>query len=173
MASFWAVPSWQVLHVFALTNSDAHAYNQLLHAFSIAMPCPTCREHMQEFLQAYPLLEYIKSNSSRTLFSYSVALHNNVNKLQNKPIVSLDEAKKIWTDFIRNFAQRDNKPADAVYAHLDRKWIIAVCVLSAVVLALILVIVLGKKRTKLTEPSALLGGSLGRSITSRRAFTFG
>lgn len=171
MASFWAVPSWQVLHVFALTNSDARAYNELLHAFSIAIPCPTCREHMQEFLQTYPLLQYIKSNSSRTLFSYSVALHNNVNKLQNKPIVSLDEAKNIWTNFIRNFAQRDNELA--VDAHLDRKWIIAVCALSAVVLALVLVIVLNKKRTKLTEASALIGGSLGRSIASQRAFTFG
>ena len=99
MATFWTEPTWKVLHIYSLVNTNREAFNQLLHALAQSMPCPQCRLHLKQYLEDYPLSE------SQSLFKYSVDLHNDVNKRLNKPVMTLPEAKKKWLDAIKSPAQ--------------------------------------------------------------------
>ena len=98
MASFWSQPAWLTLHLFSLTQTvPQEDMYSLFQSYSRSMPCPQCRQHMQQYLQTHPI------TSETNMFAYSVALHNDVNKRQGKPQVSVDDAKLLLQQYIRNF----------------------------------------------------------------------
>ncbi len=75
-----------------------------LQAISRWLPCPTCAQHVQTFLQETP--------RTSTWFSYMVDLHNDVNIRKGRPIGSID--------FVRHIYQYDySHHPEAVY---DRVW---------------------------------------------------
>jgi hypothetical protein len=94
MASWWARPSWQVLHLFGLWYKNqpmSEEFDSLLRAFSVTMPCPNCRKHCQEFLTKHPPLQ-----SNMSSFGYTVWMHNVVNLRTGKPTMTQEQAEKHW-----------------------------------------------------------------------------
>lgn len=114
MPSFWSQPTWIVIHVYAYTyefqkkhdstgkqHQDYHKqFVTLLHSFAVSMPCQACRQHLKKYLLNHPIPYEID------LFQYSVDLHNAVNILQKKKVVSYNYALQLIQDYISHFPSR-------------------------------------------------------------------
>ena len=59
------------------------------------IPCPMCREHYKEHLKKLPLSPHLDRRDD--LFRWTVQLHNEVNILLKKPIVSETESINFYT----------------------------------------------------------------------------
>ena len=103
----WGRPFW-----FSLHSSAAHypikASNMVrdlmvgrLLALPIEIPCSRCRPHASAFIEANKnKLFYICSGRDK-LFNFYVDFHNKVNERYGKPIMSYEQARKIWMDGIK------------------------------------------------------------------------
>ena len=58
------------------------------------VPCLTCKEHFYHFLKSADL--DFATSSRENLFKFFVDIHNYVNQRYRKPIMSLEEAKRIY-----------------------------------------------------------------------------
>ena len=98
----WGPYYWGTLHIACLTAppvlTEEHkiAFVQLVESFTKVLPCPMCQEHFSRILQAYPIQDAFKSNVD--LFIWSVDVHNEVNKIIGKPIMSIPDAVVMWAD---------------------------------------------------------------------------
>lgn len=93
--------TWAVLHALACvceesrTNKCYRFYAKVLYRILHAFPCSTCRKHAVEYLDQNPAPLTKKDGSP---FEWSVNFHNTVNKRLNKPLMILEDAKKLWSD---------------------------------------------------------------------------
>jgi hypothetical protein len=63
----------------------------------VMIPCQTCKEHATSFIEAkYADLDDICSTRQK-VFGFFVDFHNKVNKRYNKPILSYDDAYKLYS----------------------------------------------------------------------------
>lgn len=67
---------------------------QLLISLPILIPCINCREHFFNFVRSSNLDDAVASRDK--LFDYFVRAHNYVNARYGKPIMSIDEAKRMY-----------------------------------------------------------------------------
>ena len=100
----WGNPMWKSIHYIALgypdkaTQIDKTAYYSYFTNLYKVIPCQSCADHLRMLVLQNPITtEVLKSN--RSLFNWTVNIHNEVNKKLNKPILSNDAA----------FALYDNK----------------------------------------------------------------
>jgi len=91
---------WAVIHQVALgapavmDASQSAAYMSFYAIIPQIIPCRSCGDHL---LQTYTEIPIEKSLAgSATLFTWTVDLHNAVNKRLGKPIVTVEQAKAIW-----------------------------------------------------------------------------
>ena len=59
------------------------------------IPCPMCREHYKEHLKKLPLSPHLDRRDD--LFRWTVQLHNEVNVMLKKPIVTETESINFYT----------------------------------------------------------------------------
>lgn len=59
------------------------------------IPCPICREHYKEHLKKLPLSPHLDRRDD--LFRWTVQLHNEVNQMLGKPIVTEVESIRYYT----------------------------------------------------------------------------
>jgi hypothetical protein len=103
----WAPLTWYIFHKLSLeynqvieSQSDSEEYKKHYIEFFKSMrtiiPCKTCRNH---FIQNTDIEENkIENNiSNENIFDWTVRLHNLVNKMHNKKIYSVEEAKKMYS----------------------------------------------------------------------------
>ena len=96
----WAHPLWAIIHYSAYYSSSIlqvpwkQAYKAFMSCLRYSMPCPICRNHLEENLSNINIDQYLHSNTS--IFEFTVILHNTVNKSNNKPLYGVDEARKIY-----------------------------------------------------------------------------
>ncbi len=76
-------------------------YVQFFQCMRTIIPCKTCRNH---FIQNTDLEEnkIEKNINDAEIFPWTVRLHNLVNKMHNKKIYSVDEAKKMYAQPLNN-----------------------------------------------------------------------
>lgn len=85
----WGPFFWHTIHIVALgypsEPSYAHkkAAKDFFESLQHLIPCPVCRDHYVEHLQKLPLTPHLDRRSD--LFRWTVVLHNEVNKMLNKP----------------------------------------------------------------------------------------
>lgn len=53
--------------------------------YGSVLPCPNCRAHYAKYIEEHPV-------DTKNLFKWSVDLHNDINRIQNKPTVTENEA---------------------------------------------------------------------------------
>ena len=90
--SVWGPILWGAIHVTCLTGS---ATPEFINAFADALPCPACSQHFKQLLAEVPFPD---SGDPSILFEWSVKVHNKVNERIGKPIVSVQQALKRWTE---------------------------------------------------------------------------
>lgn len=94
---------WKLLHNTAinypLCPSD-YVKNQMKNfilSLTVLIPCEKCRGHTAKYIEKHrdKLDEIVSSRDN--LFAFFVDFHNQVNKRYNKPIISVNEAIKLYT----------------------------------------------------------------------------
>lgn len=92
----WGPPAWKFIHYIALaypnnpSQDDKNNYENFFVSLQNVLPCNKCKENYKKHLQIFPLKESLDDNKS--LFKWSVDIHNEVNRLNNKNIFTLEQA---------------------------------------------------------------------------------
>ena len=82
---------WCVLHSLSFTckdSKDLQGLNDMLQALTLCLPCDTCKEHLQAYLQTNSL------NSCEKAPAYVLDLHNQVNLQNGKPAWVIDKLEE-------------------------------------------------------------------------------
>jgi len=96
----WGNAVWFIIHLTALyapqpLDQSFESFKQMLNALRFILPCSKCRSHLTQNLQYIDFDHCAKSNED--LFKCSWKLHNIVNKSENKPLMSLQDAFSMYT----------------------------------------------------------------------------
>lgn len=94
---------WNSLHWFSCNypdNPTPEQQKQVLEFVKIlksedGLPCPICRHHFTNWVRTHKIEEYVTSGEK--LFNFFWELHNDVNKRNHKRIVSLEEARRLYS----------------------------------------------------------------------------
>jgi hypothetical protein len=112
----WGRQGWHFIHSVALsypitpTDEEKENYKKFLFSLPDTLPCSICGEHFKENLEKFPP----KLDSREDFWKWSVDVHNEVNKSNDKPTLSYDEAyKEFENNYQKNF-DADNKPTQEV-----------------------------------------------------------
>lgn len=84
--------AWYMLHLiaaYAKTEAQIQAVHEMAKIVSQRFFCLRCRHHFAENLKVYPPPNV---NTYNELFTWTVEMHNRVNILNDKPVVSCAEA---------------------------------------------------------------------------------
>lgn len=90
--------AWYIIHTFALNAKTVEQINSVHVMLSIIAEtffCLRCREHFKENYTKFPPPKVNKYNE---LFIWTVELHNRVNIINNKPIVSHKDALEAYNE---------------------------------------------------------------------------
>lgn len=98
----WGPDAWTFIHSVALTYpvdptmTQKEGYRKFFTSLVDVLPCSICGKNYERHLVKHPLEQALKSRT--TLFRWSVDMHNEVNLLNGKKIVSYDEALALLTE---------------------------------------------------------------------------
>jgi len=101
----WGPSTWHTIHLLCytapvtLSPTEQLRYTTFFKALPFVLPCASCSEHLQEHYKQHPIENFVSSQAS--LFEWSVHIHNTVNQMLGKPIVSLEKAKSIWENHLK------------------------------------------------------------------------
>ena len=87
----WGNFLWGFIHTISLTNETKSI--EILKNINFVIPCDACKEM---YMDNVILLEDLDLTKNLALFEWSVDLHNKVNSKLNKPMISYDQARKIY-----------------------------------------------------------------------------
>jgi len=93
--SQWGPRLWDFLHAcsFALpekpTEEQTKAFEKLLEALRVLLPCPKCRNHYNTFIEEKPA----PATCGTDLQKWLVDFHNDVNERLGKPTIPLETVK--------------------------------------------------------------------------------
>ena len=99
----WGPEIWKGFHYTALgypenpTSIDKQHYLKYYESFMFVLPCQECRQHYREHVKKMPLAEHLGNRKS--LFNWTVEMHNRVNRSLGKSEMSCKEA---WTVYHNN-----------------------------------------------------------------------
>jgi len=106
----WGPIFWYTIHIVALgypkdpSYADKKAAKEFFESLQFLIPCEVCRNHYKENLKKFPITPHLDRRDD--LFKYTVMLHNEVNKLLNKP--TMTELEAIY--HLRRLGARDQSP---------------------------------------------------------------
>lgn len=83
---------WGALHTACLEPADMNALRNFIFLFPFVLPCSACRVSFQECLKELP-----PPTCPRQIFAWSVEVHNCVNFKLGKPLMGLQEARRVWS----------------------------------------------------------------------------
>jgi hypothetical protein len=80
-------------------GGDQLSYFKFFDSLPYVLPCEKCREHLKRHMEKYPIDAALAGGRS-TLFTWSVNLHNAVNRSIGKPEMTVADAMKHWTSVL-------------------------------------------------------------------------
>ena len=101
---------WHTIHVVALSYpsnpnyAQKRAAKEFYESMAELIPCPMCREHYKEHLKKLPLSPHLDRRDD--LFRWTVQLHNEVNVMLKKPVVTETES----INFYARLGARERSP---------------------------------------------------------------
>jgi hypothetical protein len=105
----WGPCGWNFIHYVALgyptepTENDKENYKNFFYSLQHILPCQKCADNFKENIEKHPIDNYLDNQNSLTKWTFDI--HNMVNKENNKPILSYDEAINIYiyrSELIKN-----------------------------------------------------------------------
>lgn len=100
--SIWGPYVWTSVHMIALgypekpSDTDKLNYKTFFSSLGNVVPCTTCSKNYTRHFLELPIDTFLESKKS--LFTWTVKLHNIVNIETGKPIWSIDQA---WDYYVR------------------------------------------------------------------------
>jgi hypothetical protein len=97
----WGPCMWKTLHYIALGYPDNPSvidqtnYAEFFMSLYKVIPCITCAKHYQDMVQQNSVVSHLQDNKS--LFRWTVDIHNLVNQRLGKKTWTVDEAFKHYT----------------------------------------------------------------------------
>lgn len=99
----WGPHLWAYMHYAAANYPDNPSEKDIreminwLCALPVTIPCDSCRIHYRRYIETNkPILPQICSDKTK-LFNFLVDIHNKVNERNNKPTVTYEQARKIYS----------------------------------------------------------------------------
>ena len=98
----WGPHAWKFIHIVALaypivpTTEEQLTYKHFFTIIGDIIPCNICREHYKQHLKNNPITDDILSTRKK-LLHWTIDIHNEVNKLNNKPVYDYDTAIELIT----------------------------------------------------------------------------
>lgn len=145
----WGPSTWAFIHLTAIAEPDIFDrsrlvfYKQLFVLLQQLLPCERCRMHLKENLSKIKDIEKVKTK--RELFDWTTDLHNKVNEITKKPILSKEAAFDYWNSIASEKKSLNCSISWTTLALL----LILVCVS---LLALILILYRRKKHPETPQP---------------------
>ena len=96
----WGPSTWAFIHLTAIAEPDNFDrarlvfYKQLFVLLQELLPCERCRIHLKQNMTKLKDIEKIRTK--RELFDWTTDIHNKVNEITKKPILSSDDAFDYW-----------------------------------------------------------------------------
>jgi len=149
----WGPKMWFYMHTVAInypdtpSNEDTKHYRNFFENIKYTLPCSSCRMNYINHFNEIP----IRLDSKMELFNWTVDIHNKVNGLLGKPILSYSEAIAIYTELYRDPYINNNIEYFQNDTGLVKKKSVTAFIIVIVVLILIIVflsVLLFKKRGK-------------------------
>ena len=85
----WGPFFWHTIHIVAMGYPMEPNYTDKRHAkefyesLAFLLPCAVCKEHYKTHLERNPITPYL--DTRRDLLKWTINIHNEVNKMLNKP----------------------------------------------------------------------------------------
>ena len=114
--NIWGPPTWILIHSVALTYpiipTQEHKYNykNFFTNLKYILPCEACRRNYEIHLNMFP----IRLDTRSTLFQWTVDIHNEVNKKNNKKVLKYDEAHSIYENLYKKHISYTNNSTYAL-----------------------------------------------------------
>lgn len=92
----WGPHGWKFIHFVALgypknpTQEDKENYKTFFKALPNVLPCSVCKVHFDQNVINNPLTDDILQDRIK-LLNWTIDLHNEVNKINNKKIINYNE----------------------------------------------------------------------------------
>ena len=102
LPDIWGKHMWFSIHFIAQdyplepSQDDVISYKNFFENLWKVLPCYKCGVNYKRHLKELPIDQYLESRE--LLFAWTVELHNIVNAELGKPRMTLDEAKKKYSD---------------------------------------------------------------------------
>lgn len=88
---------WYMIHLICIHAKSIDSKKgalEMINTIKEHFFCLECRNHFREFTESNPPIRYC--NEENGLFIWSVNAHNNVNRMNNKPEMSIDDALELY-----------------------------------------------------------------------------
>jgi len=95
---------WYCIHISArdaITEDKKRNFKNFIEKIISTLPCQTCQQHANAYYQSNPLSNFwnVKENGNDIgLFKWAWNFHNTVNNRLNKPYMSWEVAKMLYSD---------------------------------------------------------------------------
>jgi hypothetical protein len=96
--SVWGPIKWKELHCRGLIGLPMGEERHWFKAYLAGLPCAKCREHFEAFLRDCPP----DFRSRDAFFEWTVRAHNHVNRANDRPLLTTDEARRAHHEFFDN-----------------------------------------------------------------------
>lgn len=96
----WGKDGWKFLHFVSLgypenpTENEKEQYKNFYYSIRYVLPCHKCAQHYTENIKKVPLSDQVLSDKNK-LIDWVIDIHNEVNKLNNKSVVSYSDARQM------------------------------------------------------------------------------
>jgi hypothetical protein len=96
----WGVHCWKFIHhvawgyPFNPTETDKLNYKQFFTQLGTILPCITCNINYNSHLLIHPLDDDVLLNKTNVM-KWTIDMHNEVNKMNNKKIYTYEEALEL------------------------------------------------------------------------------
>ena len=153
--TIWGPHLWFFMHTLSLNYPDNPTIidkkNNYDFFFSLTkiIPCIGCRNHYTEFFNKNPINNYLTTKTK--LIEWVTKAHNNVNKLNNKPIWSIDKVvnhyKNIYMNkFYENINQENFKNQENFNNNLDGSTKMIIIFFSLILILSLIIYFVNKKK---------------------------
>jgi len=143
----WGPSTWAFIHLTAIAEPDNFDmsrlvfYKQLFVLLQELLPCERCRIHLKKNMSKLKDIEKIRTK--RELFDWTTDIHNKVNEITQKPILSSDDAYDYW-----NSIASEKKSLN--YSSMN--WIIVASLLALVALLAVIILMLYRQKSHQQTP---------------------
>jgi hypothetical protein len=100
--SVWGPIKWKELHCRALVPLPMNGESYWFAAYLEGLPCAKCRLHFEAFVHDHPP----DFRSRNAFFEWTVLAHNHVNEANDKPVMTLAEARWAHREIFKDLASQ-------------------------------------------------------------------